>query len=32
VAADVWALAEEDPDPIRWVEAFVIARQEAAGA
>jgi hypothetical protein len=28
-AADVWSLAEDDPDPIRWAEAFLAARQEA---
>ena len=23
-AADVWSLAEEDPDPIRWSQAFLV--------
>jgi hypothetical protein len=27
--ADVWSLAEDDPDVIRWAEAFLAARQEA---
>jgi hypothetical protein len=31
-AADVWPVAEDDPDVIRWAEAFRAARQEAAGA
>jgi hypothetical protein len=31
-AADVWPLAEDDPDVIRWAEAFLAARQGAAGA
>jgi hypothetical protein len=31
-AADVGSLAEDDPDVIRWAEAFLAARQEAAGA
>jgi hypothetical protein len=31
-AADVWPLAEDDPHVIRWAEAFLTARQEAAGA
>jgi hypothetical protein len=30
-AADVWSLAD-DPDVVRWAEAFLAARQEAAGA
>jgi hypothetical protein len=25
-AADVWPLAEDDPDVIRWAEAFLAAR------
>jgi hypothetical protein len=25
--ADVWRLAEDDPDVIRWSEAFLVARQ-----
>jgi hypothetical protein len=25
-AADVWSLAEDDPDLIRWAEAFLAAR------
>jgi hypothetical protein len=25
----VWPLAEDDPDVIRWAEAFLAARQEA---
>jgi hypothetical protein len=31
-AEDVWSLAEEDPEPIRWAEAFLIARRQAAEA
>jgi hypothetical protein len=31
-AADVWSLAEDAPDVIRWAEAFLVARREAAGA
>jgi hypothetical protein len=31
-AADVWPLAEDEPDVIRWAEAFLIARQHAIGA
>jgi hypothetical protein len=31
-AAAVWSLAENDPDVIRWAEAFLAARREAAGA
>ena len=31
-AADVWPLAEEDPDPIRWAEAFLIAQRQAMEA
>ncbi len=30
-AADVWVLAEDDPDPGRWAREFLEARQ-AAGA
>jgi hypothetical protein len=29
-ASDVWPLAAEDPDPIRWAEAFLAARQTEA--
>jgi hypothetical protein len=29
-AADVWPLAEDDPDVIRWAEAFLAARQTEA--
>jgi hypothetical protein len=29
---DVWPLAEDDRDVIRWAEALLAARQEAAGA
>jgi hypothetical protein len=28
-AGDVWPLVEDDPDVIRWVEAFVVAKQQA---
>jgi hypothetical protein len=28
--ADVRPLADEDPNPIRWAEAFLTARREAA--
>jgi hypothetical protein len=28
-AANVWPLAEDDPDVIRWAEAFLAARREA---
>jgi hypothetical protein len=31
-AAAVWPLAEEDPDVIRWSEAFLASRWGAAGA
>jgi hypothetical protein len=31
-ADDVWPLAEDDPDVIRWSEAFQAARQEEAEA
>jgi hypothetical protein len=31
-AADVWSLAEDDPNPTRWAEAFLAARREAAAA
>jgi hypothetical protein len=31
-AADGWSLAEDYNDVIRWAEAFLVARQEAAGA
>jgi hypothetical protein len=31
-ASDMWPLAEDDPDPIRWSEAFLAAWREAAGA
>jgi hypothetical protein len=31
-AADVWPLAEDDPDVIRGAEAFLAAGQEEAGA
>jgi hypothetical protein len=31
-ARDVWSLAEDDPDVIRWAEAFLAARQEAGRA
>jgi hypothetical protein len=31
-AADVWPLAEGDPDVIGWAEVFLAARREAAGA
>jgi hypothetical protein len=31
-AADVWSLAEEDPDVIRWSEAFLEAQRRAAEA
>jgi hypothetical protein len=27
-AADVWPIAEEDPDPGRWAEAFLEARRQ----
>jgi hypothetical protein len=26
-AADVWSLAEDDPDVIHWAEAFLAARR-----
>ena len=29
-AVDVWPLAEEDPDAVRWAEAFLEARRRAA--
>ena len=29
-AEDVWPLAEEDPDTIRWAEAFLFERQQAS--
>jgi len=28
-ARDVWPLAEDDPDVIRWAEAFLAARRPA---
>jgi len=31
-AEDVWPLAEEDPDTIRWAEAFLFERQQAPRA
>jgi hypothetical protein len=31
-AADVWSLAEDGPDVLRWAQAFRAARREAAGA
>jgi hypothetical protein len=31
-AADVWSLVEDDPDVVRWAQAFLIATREAAGA
>jgi hypothetical protein len=31
-AADVWSLAEDAPDVIRWTEALLAARWETAGA
>jgi hypothetical protein len=31
-ATDVWPLAEDDSDVLRWAEAFLAARQEAAAA
>ena len=30
-AADLWPLAEEDPDPKPWAGAFLEARQQAVG-
>jgi hypothetical protein len=30
-AAAVWSLAEDDPDVIRWAEAFLAARQTEGG-
>jgi hypothetical protein len=32
LVSDVWPLAEEDPDPIRWAQAFLLARREREGA
>jgi hypothetical protein len=29
-AADVWSLAEDDPDVIRWASVFLAANQKAA--
>ena len=28
-AQDVWTLAEENPDTVRWAEAFLLARQQS---
>jgi hypothetical protein len=30
--ADVWPLGEDEPNVIRWAEAFLEARQQVAGA
>jgi hypothetical protein len=31
-ADEVWQLAQEDPDPVRWADAFVEARHAGASS